>query len=378
MSTREPLLRSKRALRAGMQGFSIIEIMVGLIIGLLTLLAIYQLYTTSEGRRRTVTSVSQAQSAGSMALFAIERDIRSAGIGFSTLDSTAFGCTVAASNGSLSPAEFQFPLVPVRIVDGKKIWVLTGTSGNMFAGARYASSASGEFQMEKSNAGFQPGDVIVGTSDSNPSECLMMETTRGAGTMVSTSNPAAPAVYQGVAHGLGSYTHFYTGSTVTATRNGGSKSNMLNAGLGEGSLYSLGPSPSLHVWSLENNQLMRYNALNEAEASKVVVAQDVIDLVAEYGYDANNNGKIDQSNEWRSDLNAVSPLKWERVIAVRIAVLVRSSHFERDEVTPVQPKWSNGNKTFNMGGAGEDWKHYRYRVYESVIPLRNTIWGQMS
>ena len=156
------------------QGFSIIELMVGLVIGLLTLLAIYQLFAVSEGRRRTVAAVSQAQSAGALALFAIEREIRSAGLGFASLDTTFLGCKVKATNTARSPAEFEFPFQPVEIKDGKEIWVLTGSSSNMFVGARFTGSQSGEFKMEKSNAGFQAGDVMVGTKDTNTTDCLMM------------------------------------------------------------------------------------------------------------------------------------------------------------------------------------------------------------
>jgi hypothetical protein len=30
-----------------------------------------------------------------------------------------------------------------------------------------------------------------------------------------------------------------------------------------------------------------------------------------------------------------------------------------------------------VSAVDSDWKHYRFRVYETVIPLRNTIWGQI-
>ena len=145
---------SRRTSLARAQGFSIIELMVGLVIGLLTLLAIYQLFAVSEGRRRTVAAVSQAQSAGALALFAIERDIRSAGLGFASLDTTYLGCKVKATNTARSPSEFEFPFQPVEIKDGKEIWVLSGSSSNMFVGARFTGSLSGEPKMEKSNAGF--------------------------------------------------------------------------------------------------------------------------------------------------------------------------------------------------------------------------------
>ncbi len=362
--------------RAREKGFSIMEIMVGLVIGLLTLLAIYQLFAVSEGRRRTVAAVSQAQSAGALALFTIEREIRSAGLGFASLDTRFLGCNVHATNTDRTPAEFQFPFQPVEIKNGNELWVLTGSSANMFVGARYSGSKGGEFKMEQSNAGFQAGDVLVGASDSNLTDCLMMEVTKGVGDVVTLGN-GTTEIYQGVQHQATSYLNFYTGVDKVATHNG-SQNSMLDGGvgiLGEGWIFSLGPKPTLSVWKLKNNQLMRYNAMEEVEAAAVPVAQDVLLMAAEYGYDLDSSGQIDQSNEWTASTPAAPNLG--RLIAVRVAVLVRSSQFEKDEVTTERPRWANGSKEFDVGAVDSDWKHYRFRVYETVIPLRNTIWGQM-
>ena len=27
------------------------------------------------------------------------------------------------------------------------------------------------------------------------------------------------------------------------------------------------------------------------------------------------------------------------------------------------------------GTSGTDWHHYRYRVYETIVPMRNMIWS---
>ena len=43
------------------QGFGLIEIMVGILIGLLMVLIIYQVYEVSEGQKRTITAGSDAQ-----------------------------------------------------------------------------------------------------------------------------------------------------------------------------------------------------------------------------------------------------------------------------------------------------------------------------
>lgn len=364
-----------------MQGFTIIEIMIGLAIGLLTLLAIYKLFATADGRRRTTAAVSQAQTAGALALFAIERDIRSAGLGFAGMDPAYLGCVVQAyKRTGRDPSQYTFPLLPVQIVDGKELRVLTGSSANMFIGARYSVSASGVFTMERSNAGFQAGDVVVGTSDTNPGNCLLMEVTAGAGS--SMSGPGGVAEDDPMVRHMGSgYTSFYTGVSVTPERNGGSFVDMLDGSatsLGEGWLFSLGNRPTRNVWRVQNNQLMRYDFLDETDSKSVAVAEDVLQMVAEYGLDADADGKV-KDEEWTS-FNVESgstPVasNMARLMAVRVAILVRSSQYERDAVTTAAPKWANGSKSFVMG-ADEEWQHYRYRVYESVIPLRNTIWGQ--
>lgn len=354
-------------------GFSLIEIMVGLVLGLASMLAIYQLYATSEGRRRTIVSISEAQTAGSMALFLIERDIRSAGLGFAGIDASHLNCSVKAYNSKRSTAAFDFPLLPVRIADGR-IWVLTGSSSNMFAGARYVGSSGGEFKMERSNAGFQAGDVILGTSDSFTDNCLLMEVTAGA----DPTSATAAANKNQVHRKTGSYQDFYQGKEVESTRNGGANTGLLDSSktsLGEGMLYSLGPEPTLTVWSLDDKrQLTRYNHLDETETGKVAVAQDIFQLQAEYGYDANANGAIDEEAEWTASLSP-NTTRWEQVLAVRIAILMRIPHYEKDKVTNSAPHWANGTKQFSMGSEDE-WKHYRYRVYESIVPLRNTLWGQ--
>lgn len=366
------------------QGFSLIEIMVGLAISLASILVIYQLYATSEGRRRTIAATSEAQTSGSLALYTIKRDIQSAGLGFGNVDVGHLGCVVQAYNSGRQPAEFEFPLVPVRIEVGEagasdKLWVLSGSSDTMVVGARYTHSSAGVFTMAQTNAGFQAGDLMVGIGDdagtaaAGTANCLLMEVTAGFGTNGTAMR--AVARRQGV-----DYQNFYTDKATRAVRNGGSAFNLLDSSssnLGEGTLYSLGPTPYLHVWSTDAQRgLTRYNYLDEAGDDKVHVAHDIMQFKAEYGYDSDGDGLIDvsSSGEWSATLSGT--VQWERVLAVRIAVLMRTSQYEKEEVTTKNPSWANGSKEFVMQAAGSDWKHYRYRVYESIIPLRNVLWGQ--
>ena len=85
------------------------------------------------------------------------------------------------------------------------------------------------------------------------------------------------------------------------------------------------------------------------------------------------------------------------MLAIRVAVLVRSRQFERSAdgnaaaptgITQILPSWAGGNFVMtNLDGTADsfagspnnpdpnNWRFYRYRVYEKVIPLRNMIWG---
>ena len=64
------------------KGFSLIELMVGMTIGFITLIVIVQTMSVFDAHKTTTTAAADAQENGLLALSAIERDIRRAGAGF--------------------------------------------------------------------------------------------------------------------------------------------------------------------------------------------------------------------------------------------------------------------------------------------------------
>ena len=168
-----------------------------------------------------------------------------------------------------------------------------------------------------------------------------------------------------------------------------------------GVLFNLGLAPSLTVWKVNPSRqsLTRYNSLVEDDVSASDVVTDVVTLKAQYGYDASGDGVIG-ADEWYDSLPSGAP-NYARLLAVRFGLLIRSRQFERPNVgadtvvpvTPSAPKWANGSiafamrnvdKTDDSGGgvsaingdaAANNWRNYRYRVYDTVVPLRNMIWG---
>lgn len=71
--------------RAAAGGFSLVEVLVGVVIGLIGVLVMLQLLAVSQAQRRTTTSGGDAQQSGMIALYLLEHDLRQAGYGIKSL-----------------------------------------------------------------------------------------------------------------------------------------------------------------------------------------------------------------------------------------------------------------------------------------------------
>jgi len=102
------------------RGFGLVEIMVGLVIGMITSLIVFQVFEVTERQKRTTTGGADAQTNGAYALYMMERDIRMAGFG---LDGKEIGqCTTwysyYAGQKTPGPIEGLDAAASVMIEDG--------------------------------------------------------------------------------------------------------------------------------------------------------------------------------------------------------------------------------------------------------------------
>lgn len=106
-------------MKRAQRGLSIVELMVGVLIGMLTVVAISQVLMNAEGQKRTATSGGDAQVNGTLALYALQRDVEMAGYGL-TGQPAALGCEVKGQYGSGTAAKVlpALSLVPARITPG--------------------------------------------------------------------------------------------------------------------------------------------------------------------------------------------------------------------------------------------------------------------
>jgi type IV pilus assembly protein PilW len=146
-----------------------------------------------------------------------------------------------------------------------------------------------------------------------------------------------------------------------------------NTAASGGRVYTLGQAPAVMTYSIANSQLQGRNLLLGTAASPLV--DGIVQLQAEYGKDTNADGDVDAWNT-TAPTNAD---EWASVIAVRIAVVARSETAEKPnpttflcDVTTSAPTWKGG--TAIVLTADPNWQCYRYRTFETVVPVRNQIW----
>lgn len=350
------------------RGFSLVELMVGMVIALIGVLLMFQAMENFENRKRTASAGGDAQVAGAIALYSLERDVRLAGHGFS--NAASIGCTVNAYDTARGAA-FTFPMVPVQIVDGAagapdQVIVLYGASALAPSSLSFQASTTTTKKMvaNSSRGGLQKGDLAFVTNGTN---CGMIEI---------TDNTNADQLT--VAHASGNYTNYMN---VTGPAR-------FNAAAGytpgaEGQLFNLGARDDVrrNIWQVTAagpRALTVTDDLHNGTAAQM--GENIVNLQAEYGIDSSATRDNIVDAPWQSTV----PTDWSRVIAVRVALLARSQQYEKTDVTVNAPSWAGGQfvmtdldstSTDSAPDGPNNWRRYRYRVYEVTIPLRNMLWG---
>lgn len=83
-------MRSLPIAKISDQGFTLVEVLVAMVIGMIGLIIMMQVFSNAEGQKRATTGSGDAQSNGALAIYTLQRDIRQAGYGFNAIN--ALGC----------------------------------------------------------------------------------------------------------------------------------------------------------------------------------------------------------------------------------------------------------------------------------------------
>ncbi|MES1987903.1 MAG: PilW family protein [Pseudomonadota bacterium] len=371
------------------QGFSLVELMVGLVIGLLMSLVVYNVLNVNEGRKRTTTSLNDVNQAGSYAIYQLDKQIRSAGSGFTSggdkvgADYT-FGCRLdmALNGAQLTPAAtFPAPfasvgtairVAPVIIYDGAAgaggdvIITMSGNAGLGEAPTGFTSLATAATLKLVNQAGVRPNDVVLlADAGVSISPCLVQQV---ASTFTQTAGGSNVSL---------------AGNYYSATVN----SRSVNDFTATSQVINLGQSPNLNMFAVgANNTLMKYDLMQVRQASAIgstpnpsVYVDSVYQLHALYGVDTvpasstltwvAPSGAFSAANLLTGTLAAATQMK--RIKAIKIGIVMRTPLLERQAVSgPTLQLFSDTALPITVSLNPTT---FRYRSFEAVIPLRNSL-----
>lgn len=375
----------------GNAGFTMVEVMVGLLIGLIATVVMFQVFAVSEGQKRTTTGAGDAQQNGVASLFQVERDARMAGYGINYLP--LLGCQINGWHEGTSTA-FTLILAPLVITDGPggapdAITFMYGDSDLFMAPAKLTQSMPSPAAVYKvdNRFGFKEGDMVIGAEAGKP--CTLAQVSTLPGTPGSTDN---------VIHNSGTYSDANGNQTPTQYNKPGGLGTAYaawnpatNTG---GRLYNLGALPTVVTYSVQSSRLNVTNQLAPGTAGAVAtLAEGIVQIQAQYGYDGTGDGAVPSNalssptlilgntDQWGDSMPAgATAVDWQKVIAVRLAVVARSMQPEKPnpainacDATAAAPFWQTNGVAIDVS-ADPNWQCYRYRLFEVTVPLRNMVW----
>jgi type IV pilus assembly protein PilW len=374
------------------RGMTLVELMVALLLGLVTTYFIAQVFAVAEGQKRTATFGSDAQVNGAVALYTLKRHIQVSGYGLTSV-TEGLGCAIKGEFGpagstAAAPAMNLAPVVIARSAAASapsdSITVLS-SSKSTFATPVYVSEThpnNTNYFPVRSSFGVAVGDVMLAIPkawDGN-NHCTLFTVAEDA------SSPDTTLSMTRIPHVTGGTASWNNVSPASVFPPAGYEqgSSLVNFGTIKRAVFGV---------NQENLQVVTWTQAGIGNAEQLQTG--VVLLRALYGRDANGDGVVDTYDT----TTPATAAEWGRVLAVRVAVVARSGQYEKDEVTAVAPTWNVGSDvavsyvdapgnaaTVCAAGASNcelpltlshlnSWKNYRYKVFDTVIPLRNILWS---
>ena len=417
MSTQRTRLNRATTAWRVQRGFTLIELMVAMTIGLFIALGVGLFTVTMSRQFRTTGSNSAADVNTQVALSLIDDAGRSAGAGLynnglplcRTLNAWRNGTTV--SNGAV--------MMPARIADGGS----DGASDTIVFTAGRAQGALSSMPVVAAMAGANASIVASAGGVINDGDYALVGVPVDPAA-VPAPPPAVPCtLIQLTAAPVPQSTSAACGgnasSCQTLARAGGSTganptapssafTNPITYGFANGAGVSgpavvnrLGSEFRQTAFRVMCDSLVTYNAYADTPACTSAVSfsgganaliSDVALVHAQYGI--SNSETSDVVVSWVSASGAwANPAAGDatRVKAVRVVMVTRSKEPDSVEVSSACTNDAGVANTGPCGfddaaapvidvsgltvAAGRNWRHYRYRTHTAVIPLRSVIWS---
>jgi type IV pilus assembly protein PilW len=298
-------------------GFSLVEIMVAMIIGLIGMLVIFQVFAVSENYRRSTTSGGDAQQNGAVALYVLEHELRQAGWGFNSTN--ALGCSVQVYDANQGGALASYTMVPVRITP---------------AGAASGSDTV-EVNYGNQNMTLAPTSVyqnmVSSTEDSGRQQPLRLRLGRCIPDRRTGQELHARAGDR-LAHGR-HFQHDQSGGIQCRALQQSHRSGVLYTV--NGFIFNLGSAPTRNIYTVTTNATVGTALTLQAylnSSTLQTVADNIVQIKAQYGIDdgvggvAAGDGIVDR---WITTPQPVTAAQWAQVLAIRVGLVARSANPEK-------------------------------------------------
>ncbi len=373
--------------RATQRGAGIIEVMVGILIGMVVVLVIYNTLIAAEAFKRNTIGISDAQITGQLAQFVLNREIASGGNG-----------VMSGINELAQCDQWRLRPIPALVVDGggpnasDSVTVFYSNAPRILHPISFGvSGAAGTPYPVISPNGFKVNDWVIGTETATgATNCTLVQVTG------ITQHPS-----------LAAYPPADVGGRVALSYNlkAGTAFNFTTGSRA----FNLGDRVTRAVYSVDAAK-KQLNSLDDnpglaGPASPVPLAQNVVLLKVQYGVDADGDPlglvdcwtSADNSNTCANGVDysdttfkavpgpATLAARIRSIKAIRIAVVVRSD----DVVFPDPVKHADlvgqsavlftcpasipNCTTISINNTVLQ-DYGRYRIYEATIPLRNSLW----
>lgn len=363
-------------------GLSLVELLVGLVIGLVATLAISNVFSNFESRKRVISAGSDAQSSGVLAMYYIQRDMQNAGFGLPLNNSDDPSPLLCPLDTSIAQNGVVINLTPVQIIDGG----ITSDIVNI----RYGTSPSGGGSVRAT------GTITSPTLNGSLIGCQLNDVVLFTQTPSSPRCSLARLSQLNADRTVKSLTDLNTVPTSNPVTDLNGSDFVRFSCLGVWNQYQYGISA--------NQELTRSGGTPDGavfpDGTAVPIVSDVVALQAQYGIantldpglaSATSSAYLNEVDQWVDATGDYGPtmtlLNRNRIRAVRVAIVTRDGVLQKNPVTQACNGtasglnrvciWTNDATPVSVNLSSlPNWQNYRYRVFEAVIPLRNILWNR--
>jgi type IV pilus assembly protein PilW len=341
------------------QGFSLIELMLAMVIGLIIIGGVMSLYVSTRNTQRVSEDQLQLISDARFVINTISDDLRMAAYWGRASVTSSIRCTKKDSDTANPDAKCTgSDALPLATGDCENSWYI-----DLDNNAISASDNSSNYTLTCTSHNYKVGTDVLGVHYADP---VTIES-------YPTNLLSASVTYIRSNYDVGA---LFIGNVIPTTGAYDGLTKWDNTLLNKDITQNRKLVANVYYVSNDSDNVVGVPSLHRVELAPGPVMKDkmllsgVADLQLEYGIDTDGDGSadtdVDASSLASALLNDKGQTDWSRVSSVKIWVLMRSPRVDRD--LPA------GAQTFTLGNEGPITYNngHRYYMVSSVVNLRNS------